>query len=276
MSARDVPEWAGAVLVQAGAQRDLVVLDHHDCGYAQACGHGQPLVARGGTRRAVARPREADARLAPVPESERGACGDGHAGTHVTDRLDYPSGDVAVVEVPATTGAVRCRQIAGETVMQRQPHHVAGARVANHRDDHVAVPVQRSHAADRDRFLAHAEPCLADHALTDPALESDILQPGDEQVAVQGEERGCSQFSNHAGAFGITFDAATEVVHETGIRGPVPVFRRVESGVSLQGCPWWNGGIDPARKLDDSLAARQTSPVCHRHALRRDSNEMPQ
>ena len=120
-------------------------------------------------------------------------------------------------------------------MLERQPHHVAGAGIADHRDHHVQRPVQGGDTAHRHGFLADAEPRLADDPLPHPALEPYVLQPGEKEVPVEAEESVGPEPLHPGVAPGILLYPAPVVPHQNRVRPPVPVLGRVEGRVSLQG-----------------------------------------
>ena len=75
------------MLLQRGAERDLVVLDDEDDGEFLYCGEVRALVRRGRLGGAVAHPREGDPRLLPQLEAQRDPRHHGHDVAHVRDRL---------------------------------------------------------------------------------------------------------------------------------------------------------------------------------------------
>jgi len=90
------------------------------------------------------------------------------------------------VQVLAGGRTVSGTEVTAQHVRERHAHLVTGAGVADHRADAVAL-LEGVHAADGDRLLARAEPRLRDHALSNPALERDVVQPEPNEAAIQTE-----------------------------------------------------------------------------------------
>ena len=104
MGGGDILGSSGAVLVGAGAEGDLVVLNHDDHGHTQPRGKDQALVTGGGSGGPVPGPGERDPLLATVPEGQGRAGRDRYTGAHVADGLNNAPGDIAVVKVPSELG----------------------------------------------------------------------------------------------------------------------------------------------------------------------------
>ena len=175
---RPVLEVAGEVmLVESGAEGDLIVLDDEDRRELLNRGEVRALVRRRGLGGAVAYPGEGDARLPPDLERERDSRGHRDHIAHVRDGLQHALRPGADVEVAAACRRVLAAEIGAEHVAHGQPQLAAGRGVPDHRGDHVPTALERMHGTHGRRFLPGPEPRLGDDAGAHPALQLNVVQP---------------------------------------------------------------------------------------------------
>ncbi len=192
-------------------------------------------------------------RLALVPEGECDSRHDGDIGAHVTDRLKHALAQVPRVQVPAARRRIRGGEVGLEEVGHGHAHHEAGTGVADHRADHVPVRVEGAHGPDRDGLLTGPQPGLGDHPLPDPPLQGDVVEPGQEQVAVDLDELRRLDSLNPGRPVGLTRDPLDVLGNELGFGSPLQVFGWIEGFVSLHGrvCERFTAGTARTRVESD-------------------------
>jgi hypothetical protein len=136
---------SGPVLVETCAESDLVVLNHEYDGKILYRREVHALVTGGGASRSVPDPSHRHSVFTALFERKGDSRHDRHARAHVADRLNHTLSRVPGMQVPATTGRVRRREVCPEEVGHGHAHHVASACVSYHRADHVASSIERRH-----------------------------------------------------------------------------------------------------------------------------------
>ena len=209
--------------LEAGSERDLVVLNHEYRRHVLHRGEVHALVACGRLRGPVAHPGESDPRLAAVPKRQSDTGDDHHARPHVADGLDDPRGQVTDMKIPSAAGRVGCGQVSSEHVGQRHAHHMERAGVPDHRTNHVDIGVERPHGAYRHGLLTRPEPGFRDDARVHPALQADVVQARSEEIIVEREQIVLGETRYDLGLSRVGLERELKGLDEPRIRDPVDV-----------------------------------------------------